>query len=217
MTVHLCFHGIGRCTEEREPGESRYWVAEGTFHRMLDAVAGEQDVELSFDDGNASDLEIAVPALRDRGLTASFFALAGRLDDPASLSPADLREVVSAGMRVGSHGWRHVSWRGLSPAEEQREFEEARGVLAEACGESVTRVALPLGQYDRRVLRGLRRAGYETVYTSDRFRARPGAWLQARFSVTCDDTPRSVLRTVRERRLGPELRNLVVSGVKRMR
>ena len=126
MTVHLCFHGIGESRLEREPGESRYWVTEGLFRRVLDYVAAQPDVELSFDDGNASDVEVALPALRERGLTATYFVLAGRLQDSASLGPADLRELREEGMRIGSHGWAHVPWRGLDATDEEREFYSAR-------------------------------------------------------------------------------------------
>jgi len=217
VIAHLCFHGIGRCEDEREPGEAKYWVSEEVFTGILDAVAGEKNVELSFDDGNASDIVVALPALRDRGLSATFFALAGRLDDPASLSASDLRELGEAGMTIGNHGWQHISWRSLSPQDEQREFVEARSVLEEACGAKVTTAALPLGRYDRTVLTSLRRAGYQTVFTSDRFPARSGQWLQARYSVTANDTVESVMAVAGARFGRREVRNVVASAVKRIR
>lgn len=217
MIAHLCFHGIGQCAEEREPGESKYWVAQDVFLGILDAVAGEKDIELSFDDGNISDHVVALPALRDRGLKATFFALAGRLDDPASLSASDLRELRDAGMTIGNHGWHHISWRSLNAQDEQRELVVAKSMLEEVCGADVTKAALPLGRYDRGVLRSLRRAGYKTVFTSDRFPARPGSWLQARYSVTADDTVESVMAVARSRYGRHEVRNMVASAVKRIR
>ena len=128
MIINLCFHGIGTIDREREPGESRYWIAEATFLRILDEVRGRPQVRLTFDDGNRSDVAVALPALRERGLSASFFALAGRLDDPASLSAADLRELRGAGMGIGSHGWTHAPWRGLSEAQARRELVDARTI-----------------------------------------------------------------------------------------
>jgi peptidoglycan/xylan/chitin deacetylase (PgdA/CDA1 family) len=217
MKIHLCFHGIGRCENEREPGESRYWVTEDVFRGILDGVAHEPRVRLSFDDGNASDLAIALPALRERGLTATFFALAGRLDDAASLSPADLRELRGQGMTIGSHGWSHVPWRGLDDDDARRELVDARVALEQAAQTSITEAAFPLGRYDHRILRRLRDAGYRRVYTSDRFPARSDSWLQARYSVTSDDSVESVLAVAR-RRPGPaEARNLLASAVKRVR
>jgi hypothetical protein len=60
----------------------------------------------------------------------------------------------------------------------------------------VTRAALPLGRYDRRLLADLKRLGYEQVFCSDRRKVRPAAWLQPRFSVTRGDTPESLRREV---------------------
>lgn len=217
VITHLCFHGIGTCQREREPGEAKYWVSQDVFLGILDGVAGAPNVELSFDDGNASDLEIALPALRERDLTATFFALAGRLDDPVSLSAPDLRELRAAGMSIGNHGWDHIPWRSLTAQDERRELVDARTALHEASGAEVTTAALPLGRYDRAALRALRRAGYRTVYTSDRFPARPTSWLQARYSVTAEDTVESVMEVVRTRFGHREVRNVVASAVKRIR
>ncbi|HMO11289.1 MAG TPA: hypothetical protein PKB06_07275, partial [Actinotalea sp.] len=41
-----------------------------------------------------------------------------------------------------------------------------------------------------------RALGYRTVHTSDRRPARPGAWLQPRFSVTSEDTPATLVGRV---------------------
>lgn len=217
MIVNLCFHGIGSSIREREKGESGYWVTESTFLGILDVVAGNPRVRLSFDDGNRSDVEIALPALRERGLHASFFALAGRLDESASLSPADLRTLRAAGMTIGSHGWNHVPWRRLGEPEARRELVDARAALAEASGGAIDDAALPLGRYDRRLLRRLARLGYRTVYTSDRFPARTATWLQSRYSATAADSAESV-RSLLTRPPGvSELRVLASSAVKRLR
>lgn len=217
MIINLCFHGIGTIAREREPGESGYWVSEGTFLRILDAVQGSDNVRLSFDDGNRSDVSVALPALRERALHASFFALAGRLDDAASLSPSDLRELRNAGMAIGSHGWTHTPWRGLDDQGSRRELMDARATLAEASGGAIEDVALPLGRYDRQLLGRLRRAGYRTVYTSDRLPARPSAWLQARYSVTARDTAESIRSVIAHRPGLRDARNLAASTVKRVR
>ncbi|HOA85949.1 MAG: polysaccharide deacetylase family protein [Microbacteriaceae bacterium] len=214
--INLCFHGVGVCAIEREPGEASYWVTRELFLQVLDAVAGRGDVRLSFDDGNRSDIETALPALVERGLRADFFALAGRLDDPASLGPAELRELRAAGMNLGSHGWDHVPWRGLDAREREREFVEARIALSEASEGVIDTAAFPLGRYDRAALRGLKAAGYRTVFTSDRFRARPGAWLQARYSITAGDTIASVRQILAHAGVA-EARARMVSVVKQLR
>ena len=51
-----------------------------------------------------SDFVYGLPALLDRGLTATFFVVAGRLGEPGFLSENDVRTLVSAGMTIGCHG-----------------------------------------------------------------------------------------------------------------
>ncbi|WP_315549315.1 polysaccharide deacetylase family protein [Microbacterium aurum] len=217
MMLNLCFHGVGVCRTERESGEARYWVPEGEFLRILDVVADRADVRLSFDDGNLSDREIALPALVDRGLRADIFVLAGRLEDPTSLDAPSLRTLRAAGMSIGSHGWSHTPWRGLGRDEVRREFYDARERLAEAAGADIRDAAFPLGRYDRHSLKALRAAGYRTVFTSDRFRARPSSWMQARYSITATDTATSV-KALLDRSPGlQEARNVGASIVKRWR
>jgi peptidoglycan/xylan/chitin deacetylase (PgdA/CDA1 family) len=194
--TNLCFHGIGTPQRELEPGEAPYWISEDLFAVALDLAAGRPDVRLSFDDGNASDVDIALPALRTRGMSAAFFPIAQRIGVPGSTDQDGLRELVREGMTIGSHGMRHVPWRTVNNAELDRELVDAREIIADSAGTTVNEAACPLGSYDRRVLRWLRRLDYRRVFTSDRVRTRPQAWLQPRFSVLGADTPDKVRATL---------------------
>ncbi|KQW48837.1 glycosyl transferase family 2 [Nocardioides sp. Root1257] len=216
--VNVCFHGIGTPRRELEPGEERYWVEPDEFLRVLDLVAEDPRVRLSFDDGNASDVEIALPALLERGLTATFYVIAGRLDRRGSLDSAELLHLADRGMQVGVHGMDHRPWRGLSDAEADRELVDARRLIEQTIGRPVSTAALPLGRYDRRTLARLRALGYEDVGSSDRRWGRDGGWLQPRFSVCADDTVETVRSSVlRPAPLHRRLRSTAVGVVKRVR
>ncbi|WP_426594488.1 polysaccharide deacetylase family protein [Cellulomonas sp. McL0617] len=216
--VHnICFHGIGDPGRAIDEDEARYWVTHNDFLRILDAIAPWPTLAISFDDGNASDVELGMPALQERGLTATFFVLAGRLDVPGSLASTDVVALRDAGMGIGSHGMDHVSWRSLTPDARQRELVDARDVISGIAG-GVTEAALPRGQYDRTTLSWLRRLGYEAVYTSDRRPGAAGAWLQPRFSATRDDTAESITRAALDPRSAVERARLSLKGlVKRLR
>ncbi|WP_327108463.1 polysaccharide deacetylase family protein [Nonomuraea glycinis] len=184
--TNLTVHGIGESVRELDPGEDGTWVSVAQFERVMDAVAGRPDVRITFDDGNASDVEIALPRLVERGLRAEFFVLAGLLGEPGRLDSTGVRELLRAGMRVGSHGWAHRDWRTLDAGQAVEELSAAHHLLGQLTGEPVSRVAIPFGSYDRRVLSRLRRAGVTRAYTSDGGRARPDAWLQPRNSLRPD-------------------------------
>lgn len=214
---NICFHGIGTPGRQIDEDEARYWVTRDAYLHILDEVATWPSVALSFDDGNASDVEVGLPALVERGLTATFFVLAGRLDEPGSVTSDQVRALPAAGMTVGTHGMDHVSWRSMPPAVRDRELVEARSVIAGLAGE-VTAAALPRGQYDRGTLHWLRRLGYASVHTSDRRPATVGAWLQPRFSVTRDDTAQTLVRHALEPRPAHQRAALEVKGLlKRVR
>ena len=185
--LNLTFHGIGRPARTLESDEADVWVSRERFEAVLDRAAALGGVRITFDDGNKSDLEHALPALRRRSLTGTFFVVAGRLGTSGFLDGDDVRELHAAGMTIGCHGMHHRAWRMLDHAELEREVVDARGMLEELLGGAVTQAACPFGSYNRRVLRALRRSGYREVHTSDRGLARPGAWMQARNTVHADD------------------------------
>jgi peptidoglycan/xylan/chitin deacetylase (PgdA/CDA1 family) len=216
--INICFHGVGTPQRELEPGEDRYWVGEDLFLAVLDEVRTWPAVRLSFDDGNASDVEIGLPALIERDLTADFFVLAARLESAGSLDEKAVRQLHDNGMGIGSHGMWHRPWRGMDAATSDAELVQARDRLAAVVGTGVDTAACPLGRYDRELLARMRRLGYTRVFTSDRRRARADAWLQPRYSVRCDDTPAS-LRA--EALVGPGLLSRLkleaVGAVKRLR
>jgi peptidoglycan/xylan/chitin deacetylase (PgdA/CDA1 family) len=189
--VHnLTFHGVGDPPRALTPGEAECWLTTDDLAAALDAVASRDDVRITFDDSNRSDVDLALPALLERGLRATFFVLAGRLDDPEHLGEEELDRLVAAGMEVGSHGLDHTDWRLLDDAALAREISESRAILERVLERPVAEVSVPFGSYDRRVLACVRRkGGYQRAFTSDGGAGRRDAWLQTRSTVTTGDRP----------------------------
>ena len=190
---NLCFHGIGTPQRELEPGEEEFWLEVDQFDEMLAMISRHPFINVTVDDGNASDLTHALPALQRHGLAATFFVVAERIDAPGALSTEGIQELVGAGMRIGTHGLAHRPWRSLAGHCLEAEMRAAR-IIAEVANAPVREAACPFGSYDRRVLGALRRHGFTRVYTVDRGRARHGAWLQPRYTVRKDDTPADLER-----------------------
>lgn len=195
------FHGVGTPPGPIPSDEAPYWCDTNLFQRLLDAIVelqGEtgRPAEITFDDGNRSDLDIAAPALAERGLTATFFVCAGRLDNPYYLDRAALRTLQDMGMGVGSHGYDHIDLRRTDPATLRRETVESQQSLADAVQGKVDSFAIPFGSYDRRVLAAL--GSYDRIYTSDEVRAeRAGLRVVPRIAYIAGWGP----QTVRERAL----------------
>ncbi|WP_377194781.1 polysaccharide deacetylase family protein [Ruegeria meonggei] len=189
--IGLNFHGIGSPARELEEDEAPYWLSETQFTEILDRVAASPDPSafvLTFDDGNLSDYEIVLPALIQRGLTARFFVLTGRLDEPGSLARDHVTALLASGMGVGSHGIDHVAWSDLDAAALEREIVQSRDALQTLCGHPVTDAGIPFGKYNARVLRALRRNGYRTAFSSDAGYMTDTAFLRPRTSLRGDMT-----------------------------
>jgi peptidoglycan/xylan/chitin deacetylase (PgdA/CDA1 family) len=186
--INLTFHGIGEPERRLDPGEQDVWVSLRQFLGVLDSVASRDDVQITFDDGNASDVEHALPALRARALTATFFLVAGNVGAPGYVDRRGVEALVEAGMTIGCHGMRHRPWRWLDQGALREELVDARTALEQIARRPVTTAACPFGAYDRRVLTSLRRSGYARVYTSDRGTTRPAAWVQPRNTVAPTDS-----------------------------
>jgi peptidoglycan/xylan/chitin deacetylase (PgdA/CDA1 family) len=189
--IGLIFHGIGTPGRSLELGEAPYWISTDRFERILDQVQAAPDpdcIRLSFDDGNASDHDIALPRLLARGLVADFFVLSGRIGQPGSLSADQIRALQAAGMAMGSHGIAHRDWQRIGAADLAAEVTGSRRVIESILGRTVTTAGIPFGSYDARVLTALRQAGYEVAYSSDRGRMNPKAFLRPRTSVRTEMT-----------------------------
>ena len=166
------------------------WVSRDRFEAVLDAVVDRDDVRITFDDGNASDVEIGLPALQERGLTATFFVVAGRLDQPGFL---DADAAARARRRRHAHRQpRHAPPAVARPRRRRagRGAGAARATLEDAIGTPVDEAACPFGSYDRRVVAALRRSGYRHVFTCDRGTVAGDEWLQARNTIASGDAAR---------------------------
>lgn len=215
--ANLTFHGIGDPTRPLDRDEADVWLSRAKFVSVLDAVGGRRDMRITFDDGNASDLEHVLPALRERGLRATFFICPGRFGSAGFVDESAVRELHAAGMSIGSHGMDHVPWRRLTESEIQREIVRAKQLLEDALKAPVRAASCPFGAYDRRSLAALREAGFKRVYASDRGRARRGDWLVARNTLHRWDSPESVERLLDDSNGAVSLGHRAKRWVKRWR
>jgi peptidoglycan/xylan/chitin deacetylase (PgdA/CDA1 family) len=184
--LHL--HGIGSPRHIVTDDERFYWLSRETFISLLQAIVTTREtsslpVVITFDDGNESDALIALPELAKRNLKATFFVIGGRIGWPNYLDRAALRDLVSAGMEIGSHGMHYNDWRKLESRMLHVEVDAGRNCIEDVCGQAVTKVAIPFGSYDRHVLKQLRTERLDCVYTSDGGLAQSDAWLRPRQSI----------------------------------
>lgn len=190
----ICFHGIGQPGRDLEPGEERFWIDPTVYSEIVSAIRQHpRRVDITFDDGNASDAEIGLPALLDGQLSARFFIITDRIDAPGTVSTTQLRELAGEGMTFGTHGASHRPWPALAEAGLlDDELVRSRRRLTSVVGEPIDQAAMPQGLYNRAVLTTLRRHGFTRAYSVDEGWSQRRSWLRTRYSVIHTDTPESI-------------------------
>ena len=189
--VVLMYHGIHESRSDRGHFDPRYSLMPGEFRAQMLVlrelgvagwvpVAGEalvapaapvdqQMALISFDDGDASNVDQALPILQESGLSAVFFITRDHVGQRGMISRAGLRELADAGMVIGSHGLSHRFLNTLSPAALAVELASSRDFLQQATGRPVVLLSLPGGRGGPREIQAAHVAGYRSVFGS-----RPG-------------------------------------------
>ncbi len=164
-------------------GPERFSVPVASFEAMLDAAVargmagcslseaiemrGRDRVAITFDDGTLGQFEHAVPALRERGMTATFFVTTDWVGRPGFMSWEQLRRLGEWGMSVQSHSRSHPHLSELDREDLWVEIHDSKSELDRNLRQCTTQLALPGGDRPRRSLRHLLgEAGYSVVATS---------------------------------------------------
>lgn len=142
-----------------------------------------QPVVLTFDDGNVSDVRLALPLLARYGVRAEFFVNTANIGTTGYIDWHDVRRMHDAGMSFQSHSHEHVDLTQLPPHGLQRQIGDSKRMLEDRLGTPVTFLAPPYGRFNARVIEGAREIGYRAIVTSWNWPAQVGALTVDRVTV----------------------------------
>jgi len=180
MSVVLMYHALfpdgdcGAVDIEDQP----YAVSVSDFTRQMDMLANHRvglyanrdcpDIVITFDDGHASNLQLAAPLLVERGLSAYFFVTTDFIGKRSGfMNEAELGELSDMpGMCIGSHGVTHRFFDDMSTEESIRELVTSRQILESICSSSCRSMSLPGGRFARSTLPQFSEAGYTQWFGS---------------------------------------------------
>jgi peptidoglycan/xylan/chitin deacetylase (PgdA/CDA1 family) len=150
-----------------------------TVSTLVDGLRGrarlpERPIVITFDDGFFNFSEVAVDALRERGLSATLYVttgfLSGRPDiaaarpfDDRMLSWSQLAEIASGGVEIGAHSHSHPHLDTLSRQKAWREIADCKRLLEAELGTTVLSFAYPHGYSSPGVRRLVLEAGYQSA------------------------------------------------------
>jgi peptidoglycan/xylan/chitin deacetylase (PgdA/CDA1 family) len=149
------------------------WLAQHGFRtlRLRDLESGEprppRSVIISFDDGDISNAQIALPQLAARDMVGEFFITADFVGQSDRLSSNDLRDLVAAGMGVQSHGYSHAYLEDLNEQDLEAELVQSKAWIEAVTGQPVIALGLPGGRGGERERQAALAAGYRWLLGSE--------------------------------------------------
>ena len=207
--VVLMYHALyenARGLDAIAPEDRPYAVSTADFARQLDMLrdaaipvidparletgkTGGAGVILTFDDGHASNAELALPLLAERGLAAAFFVTTGFIGQrPGYCSWEQLRTLSRAGILIGGHGHTHRFLSDLAPSEQDFEFSTSRKLLEENLKQPVKQMSFPGGRFNTPCILRAQAAGFSLLYGSEI------GTLQAHMTLKSTPQPRIAIR-----------------------
>ncbi|WP_103349974.1 polysaccharide deacetylase family protein [Amycolatopsis sp. CA-128772] len=126
-----------------------------------------KNVVLTYDDGpEPGGTERVLEALREHGVTATFFVLMGRV----RRFPRLFAEMADEGHEVGLHGVDHRRLTSIDPREVRRRTGDARRELEDRLGSEVRWFRPPYGLHSRDSWTAVAATGLTTVLWTDALR-----------------------------------------------
>lgn len=220
MTGHipiLLYHSV-----PREPDRTdRLAVTETQFASHLDAIVasgrevvsvgeiarslrGEgrlpgRVVAITFDDGYDNTLD-AVELLHERGLRASVYVTAGRIDTGSMIRRDQLERLggLEHTVELGAHSVTHPHLDELTTGQIGREVSDSKARLEQLLGRSVDTFAYPFGSYEQRVRTAVIAAGFQSAAAVKNALCHPDddPWGLARWTVRATTTRQQISRVL---------------------
>jgi peptidoglycan/xylan/chitin deacetylase (PgdA/CDA1 family) len=114
-------------------------------HLRLGTQPPPKTFAISFDDGYEDGYTYALPILQREGFVATFFVIAGRIDQSDFLTTAEMRELVANGDEIGNHSVSHVDLRVMTPERLVKETYGASAIIAGDVGVWPQSFSYPIG------------------------------------------------------------------------
>lgn len=113
----------------------------------------EKPVLIAFDDGYKDNYTYAFPILKEEHAKASFFIVSHSIGTDNRMTVSDLKEMVAAGYKIGSHTVNHEPLTSMSDKQLDYEFKTSRDELQKLLGTKIYCIAYPCGYANDEVMK----------------------------------------------------------------
>jgi len=179
----LTFHGVSQnptvSGSIMDPDAQRYVVSIDRFEQVANMVPASRCcsvteyiekksgnwIVLTFDDGLRSDFELAYPLLKKKGLKGTFFVTVRNIGSNGYTTIMELKEMIDAGMEVGSHGLTHRYLLTMARKEAMKEIFDSKDELEQRINAKVESFAPVGGHYRKWMIDTARATGFKAFAT----------------------------------------------------
>lgn len=135
-------------------------------HRLERGESVEKYIALSFDDGYRDNRTNALPIMQKYDAKGSFFVINKEMGDKYHMDEAQIKELIAAGMELGSHTYSHAPLAKIDTKYLVWELDTSRYWLKKKFdGYIVRTLAYPNGSYNKTVIEAARKYGFYRALT----------------------------------------------------
>ena len=134
--------------------------------RDLGVILDKTAVQISFDDGAVSDIEIASGVLLKHKLKATFFVTTSYIGTAGYMSWEQVKELKQKGFDIQSHSHGHQLLATLKRKEIEADLKLAKDTIEQKLGVLVEALSLPGGSLSKTVIEAALSTGHKYIFTS---------------------------------------------------
>ncbi len=154
---------------EKMLAEAQYWKTEEEAARAQGAVSPgiKKKVVLTLDAGDMSNYHFALPILKEKGFSATFFVTINDIGKSGKMDWPMVYDLFRQGMGVGSHGLTRSYLTAHNNYTLLNELLMSKQILEKYIRKRVDFLSVQQGFYNQRILTIARDVGFKAVCVSD--------------------------------------------------
>jgi len=140
-------------------------------------------VGLTFDDGYKNNLTYALPILKKLGFSATLYIVSANIGginnwdsskgipEKKIMNEKEIKDWIDYGMEIGSHTLSHIDLQKCSSETAFKEINQSKIDLENIFKTTITHFCYPYGNFNKKILCIVKKAGYVTATTTIRGRS----------------------------------------------
>jgi peptidoglycan/xylan/chitin deacetylase (PgdA/CDA1 family) len=143
------------------------------LRELVDAITAGKSLPrktavITFDDGYANNYTNAFPILKKYGFPAIIFAAADKMNTEGYLSWDHMKEMLAAGIEIGSHTRTEAYLPDLMAERQRNEIEASKDILEQNLGVAIDYFAYPISGFSDEIKQMVKEAGYKAACATNR-------------------------------------------------